>query len=192
MIKFSKYRNVKDFHLTDEVYARTLRAFRRLEILKMELDRKQEEQRLKYGDGVPYRSSSLFENDVRTFGGSQMSPQERVTIQFDEDESALLRLSIRVSELETALQSALDAAIAQASISIRPRVKKGLERNLVEGIPASMIKGISGHTLAKYRRIAIINAAINLEYIQYDETEFFGSSASADYALPRLSVSAGQ
>ena len=195
-MQYNRFIDIKKYKLSDEVYARTLRAFRRLELLKMELDRKQKEQEEKYGgayeDRLPYKSSSCYENNVRVFGGSQMSPQERVTIQFDEDESALLRLTIRVAELETALQSALDAAIAQASISIRPRVKIGLEKNLVEGIPAYMIKGISGHTLAKYRRIAIINAAINLEYIHYDESELFGSNNPADYMPNLLGAAPGQ
>ena len=169
----NKYRDVSNVELPDEVFRKTCRAFRKLDTLRMELDEKQKAQKekddLPYEEKIPYKSPFNIDNDIKVFGGPSISPQERMTMQFDEEHEALLKLSIMVADLEEALLAALDAAILQASISIRPRVKDGLEQHLIKGIPASMVRGISGHTLAKYRRIAIINAAINLKYVSYSD-----------------------
>ena len=69
---------------------------------------------------------------------------------------------------------ALDTAASYASLGIRKKVREVLEVNLVQGIPASLLPPhlkIPPSTLAKFRRIAIIHAAINLEYVEKREGE---------------------
>lgn len=170
---YSRYRDVSNIEISRNTEKKTERAFHKLNALRMELDEKQKAQdakdELPYEEKVPYKSPFNIENDVKIFGGGpSLSPQERMTMQFDEEHEALLRLSIRVADLEEALDAAIEAAVLQASISLRPRVKSALEAHLVHGIPAHMIPTVSKHTLAKYKRIAIINAAINLNYISYE------------------------
>ena len=76
-----------------------------------------------YEDFISLPSTSNLDLGTSIQSASRLSPQERLTEEFDFEETRLVRLGAKVSELETILLKAISLAVANASLSFRAKAK---------------------------------------------------------------------
>lgn len=120
----------------------------------------------------PYTSSAYIENDVRVSGGSHRAPHESPTIQMKDEEREIINLVGDFDTLVRVMNSAIEYAVIQADLGIRPRIKKALNANLKDGVAqkelASLNIRIGDKTLIKYRKIALKKAAESIKLLKED------------------------
>ena len=163
----------KEIILTEEVAKKTINAFRSLKRHRANLETKQEKYKKKASipieDRIPYRSSSYIENDVRITGGSKISMTERATIELKAEEEELLKYSLFVAKLEEILSTAITKAVMFSKNSAyRIKLRSMLELNLIDGVSRKDLNIGSG-AFSTYRRIAVIEAAIALGYLDIED-----------------------
>ena len=150
---------------------RALADFRSIESKKIGLDKRIKEMSNKtIEDHISYKSPANIPLDVRVTSGKRMSQPERDTMHFNEFQEYLVEYGRKVAELENILRSAINLAASTATLSNRGRLKKELERNLIKYVPTGLIK-YHAKEFAKYRKRALIIAAINLNYLSADILE---------------------
>lgn len=176
MRRFIKSKGIDGIELSKETKDDVMKEFRKLEVYKQHLDHLQEEySELSYEDRISYPSSMRsFELGVSVSGSFGRTGQpERDTIHFEEKDSEILRYQILISDIEDSLDAAIAAAIENAPIHMKNRVRTAIYRHLVYNIPVKST-GLGSATFAKYKRLTMAHAACNLVrlgYIQDDEIE---------------------